>query len=164
MLSSSLNNDILNTSITNDANSSTVDLGSLRYLRNNNINKIIIASLNINSLPNKFDDLKLSIQQNIDILVITETKLDDSFPTSQFLIEGYQKPFRLDRNRNGGGILIYTRDHLPCKEVNAYQLPHDIEGIFVEIILKKCKWLMLRSYHPPCQNDQYYSGSLSKSF
>ena len=84
MLSSSLNNGILNTSLTNDANSSTVDLGSLRYLRNNNINKIIIASLNINSLANKFDDLKLLIQQNIDILVITETKLDDSLPTSQF--------------------------------------------------------------------------------
>ena len=33
----------------------------------------------------------------IDILIITETKLDDSFPEAQFFIEGFLKPYRLDR-------------------------------------------------------------------
>ena len=45
----------------------------------------------------------------MDILIITETKLDDSFPIDQFIISGYSKPSRLDRNRNGGGIIIYIR-------------------------------------------------------
>ena len=44
--------------------------------------------------------------------MITETKLDDSFPTMQFNIEGYHT-FRLDRNEYGGGILIYVRDDIP---------------------------------------------------
>ena len=42
----------------------------------------------------------------IDILMITETKLDDSFSVSQFGIDGFSTPFRLDRNKNGGGILL----------------------------------------------------------
>ena len=38
------------------------------------------------------------INGNIDIIVITETKLDVRFPSTQFSIEGYAKPSRLDRN------------------------------------------------------------------
>ena len=45
--------------------------------------------------------MKFLLQGKVDILVVSDTKLDNSFPTNQFLIEGYLKPFRLDRNRNG---------------------------------------------------------------
>ena len=45
----------------------------------------------------------------IDISMITETKLDDTFPVSQFEIDGFSTPFRLDRNKNGGDILLYIR-------------------------------------------------------
>ena len=50
--------------------------------------------------------LQLLIKENIDILIITETKIDDSFPTSQFCIKGYSEPYILDRNKHGE---IYTR-------------------------------------------------------
>ena len=40
---------------------------------------------------------------NIDILLITETKLDSSFPSQQFAIEGYSLPLRLDRTSEGWG-------------------------------------------------------------
>ena len=46
------------------------------------------------------------VKGNIDILIISETELDESFPVGQFLIEGYDVPFRFDRNGNGGGILL----------------------------------------------------------
>ena len=36
-----------------------------------------------------------------------EFKLDDSFPDSQFLIEGFGKPFDLDGNKNCGGIMLF---------------------------------------------------------
>ena len=36
-----------------------------------------------------------------------EFKLDDSSPDSQFLIEGFGKPFDLDRNKNCGGIILF---------------------------------------------------------
>ena len=78
----------------------------LRDLRVKNHNKIIIGNLNINSISNKFDALKTIIPGNIDIFVVNETKIDASFETSQFCVEGFNEPYRLDRNRNGGGILI----------------------------------------------------------
>ena len=52
------------------------------------MNMILIGNLNINSILNKFDQLKLFVRGKVDILVTVETKLDLSFPTYQFLIEG----------------------------------------------------------------------------
>ena len=49
----------------------------------------------------------------VDVLVVTETKLDDTFLTSQFLVTGFSVPYRLDRNRNGGGIMIFIRGDIP---------------------------------------------------
>ena len=72
------------------------------------MNRPVIGNLNINSISNKFDQLKLFVQGKVDILVITETKLDSTFPTSQFLIEGYSEPYRFVRNRNGCGVLNYV--------------------------------------------------------
>ena len=51
--------------------------------------KLILGHLNINSIQNKFEALKFIIGNNIDILLISETKLDDSFPSAQFLIKGF---------------------------------------------------------------------------
>ena len=63
---------------------------TLRKLRVTNIGNIIIAHLNINSLRYKFDSLVELIQSNLDILVIRETKLDESFPDAQFKINGFK--------------------------------------------------------------------------
>ena len=52
--------------------------------------------LNINSIRNKFDNLKLIIDEHVDILCVAETKIDNSFPTAQFSWPGYHKPHRLD--------------------------------------------------------------------
>ena len=109
------------------------------------MNRLLIGNLNINSISNKFDQLKLLVQGKVDILVITETKLDTTFPTSQFLIEGYSEPYRFNRNRNGGGILIYVREDIPSKPPTDHKLPHDIEGIFVELNLRKNKGLLFVS-------------------
>ena len=53
-----------------------------------------VGNLTINSISNKFDHLRLFVRGKVGILVITETKLDSPFPTSQFLIEGYSEPYR----------------------------------------------------------------------
>ena len=79
-------------------------LFEFKKLRTRNPNKIIIGNLNINSLPNKFEQLKDIVMQHIDILVLTETKLDDTFPTTQFLANGFSEPYILDRNRKGEGL------------------------------------------------------------
>ena len=79
-------------------------------IRLKNFNNIIIAYLNINSFVSKYDALKTIIPNNVDIMVVGETKLDDSYATSQFNIAGYSYPFRLNRDKHGGGLLIYVRE------------------------------------------------------
>ena len=132
-------------------------------MRLSNINKLIVGSLNINSISGKFEQLKTVINGNIDILLVVETKLDATFPESQFVIEGYSAPYRLDRNRNGGGILIYVREDIPCKKLSKHNFPDDIEGLFIEINLRKTKWLIFGSYHPPSQSDQYYFDNVGQA-
>ena len=119
------------------------------------MNRLLVSNLNINSISNKFDQLKLLLRGKVDILVITETKLDSTFPTSQFLI-GYSEPYCFDRNSNGGGVLIYVREDIPSKPLTDHKLTHDIEGTFVELNLRKNKWLLFGSYHPPSQSDESY--------
>ena len=92
-----------------------------------------MAHLNVNSIRNKIEDLKLLVAKNVDILVISETKLDESFPTSQFLIDGFKKPFRYDRNSNGGGILVYVRDKFPANEIKQVNVANSIEYLLTEI-------------------------------
>ena len=87
----------VNSSNTQEENS----LDSLRKLRLRNVNKVIIGNININSLPAKFDQVKEVILKNVDILVITKTKLDDTFPLGQFYVDVFTMPYRLDRNCNG---------------------------------------------------------------
>ena len=50
---------------------------------------ISIAHLNINFIYHKFEALKSFVWDNVDILVISETKLDDSYPINEFLIDGF---------------------------------------------------------------------------
>ena len=116
-------------------------------LRVRNVNKLIIGSLNINSISNKFDQLRLLVDGKVDILIITETKLDSTFPSSQFMIKGYSEPYRLDRNRNGGGVLIYIREDIPSKNLISHTIPSDIEGLFIELNLRNSKWLLFGTYN-----------------
>ena len=70
---------------------------------------MVITQLNINSLKNKSTSPSIMIKDNVDILLTSETKIDSSFPTAQFHIDGYII-YRRDRNENGGGLLLYIRD------------------------------------------------------
>ena len=108
----------------------------LKSLRIRNLNKIVVGHLNINSIRNKFDFLAHQVKGNIDILMISETKLDESFPPSQFFLDGYSVPFSFDRNGNGGGILLYIRDDIPSKLLS---MNKKTEGFFVEINVRNKK-------------------------
>ena len=113
-------------------------------------------------MSSKFNQLKLLLQGKVDILDLTESKLDSTFPTNQLLIKDYSEPFRFYRNRNGGGILLYIREDIPCKELKLLRYPHNIEWIFVEVNLRKTKWLLFATYHPSSEVDEYYFGKTEK--
>ena len=55
-------------------------------------------------------------------------------------MQGYSKPYRFDRNRNGGGVFIYVPEDTPSRELKIHNTPEDIESTFTEINLIKTKW------------------------
>ena len=93
-----------------------------------------------------FEDLVNGVRGNVDILLISETKIDDSFPLTQFLIEGFTTPYRLDQNGSGGGILVYIAEDIPSKLIPT-ELSNK-EVFFLELDLRKKKWVLCCSYNP----------------
>ena len=77
-----------------------------------------------------------------DILAVCETKLDETFPSSQFHMDGFSLPYRLDRNRNSEGVMIFVKEDIPSK--------HLTNGFSV-------------TYHPSAQNDQYFFNCIDKA-
>ena len=92
--------------------------------------------------------------------MISETKVDNSVPDGQFFLDGFGTPFRLDRNRNGGGIMLFIRNDIPAKVVSTDDRP--IESFYVELNFRKKKWL-LNSYNPKHRSIKSHLESLSKS-
>jgi len=100
------------------------------------LNRVIVGYVNINSIRNKFDALKDIVSQNIDILMVAETKINDSFPKEQLFMEGYSYPLRLDRDGNGGGLLVYVRSDIPSTELKSFKFDSDVECVCFEINLR----------------------------
>ena len=69
--------------------------------------KLVIGQLNINSIRNKFLEIEELIKENFSIFLVSETKIDESFPSDMFRIDGFSS-YRLDRDRFGGGLLLYV--------------------------------------------------------
>ena len=132
----------------------------LGSLRRSNLSRIILAHLNINSIPNKFNLLAEGVSSNVDIIKISEAKIDETFPARQFYIDGYTPPYRLDRNCNGGGLMIFVREDIPSKLI---ENSNSIEGIFLEINLRKKKWLLCGSYNPHKNLISHHLSVISKS-
>ena len=78
--------------------------------------------------------------------MISETKLDDTFPVDQFVLEGFSKPFRVDRNKNGGGILLFVREDIPARLISMEKA--HIESVFMELNLRKKNWIVNVSHNP----------------
>ena len=90
--------------------------------------------------------------------MISETKVDDTFPDGQFFLDCFGTPFRLDWNRNGGDII---RNDIPAKVVSTDGRP--IECFYVELNFRKKKWLLNCSHNPKYGSIKSYLDSLSKS-
>ena len=54
----------------------------------------VIAHLNINSLSSKFEPLAEMVEETIDFLLVTESKLDETFPMGQFQMRGFSRPIK----------------------------------------------------------------------
>ena len=86
------------------------DLQMLHNVRFEYPKNLLCGYLNINRLRNKIHDLRLIIHDvPIDYFIISETKLDNSFPNAQLAINNYEIRARRDRDKNGGGLIEFVR-------------------------------------------------------
>ena len=72
--------------------------------------------------------------------MISETKVDDFFPDGQFFLDGFETPFCLDRNRNGGGIRLSLGMTFLQKFVSTDGRPS--ESFYIELNFRKNKSLL----------------------
>ena len=77
-------------------------------------------------------------------------------------MDGFSKPYRFDRHKHVG-VMVYIRDTIPSKILEKHSCPNNTECLFIEVIFRKCKWLLCRTYHPPSQNEEYFFNFLDKA-
>ena len=121
----------------------TYDIRELKYLRNEDPYRVIVGHGNINSIKNKFELLVKYASNKLDILLVSETKTDDTLPESQILIESFLSPYRLDRTAKGWGISLHIREDITSKYLKKITENESFEGIFfMELKLRSKKWLL----------------------
>ena len=98
-------------------------------------------------MRNKFESLSTQVKGNIDFLMVSETKIDDTFPVGNFVVDGFSTPYWLDRDSNGGGIMLYVREDIPSNLLATDEKNH-IESFYTELNLSNEKWLINCSYNP----------------
>ena len=93
-----------------------------------------------------FDLLTEQVKENVDIQIISETKLDESFSDEQLRVPGLAAPFQKDWNSFGGGIMVLIREDILSKFLLLE--PEPFEGLYIELSLRRKKWLINCSYNP----------------
>ena len=93
--------------------------------------------------------------------MISETKINKSFPLGQFKINGFNAPLRLDHSSNCGDIVLFGREDIPAKLIVSETPP--VEGLYVEVKLRKQKWLTNCSYNPYKSRISQHVEALAKN-
>ena len=137
-----------NLCVNQDNRSETIN--ALKRFRCSYLKNLIICHLNINGLRNKFYEISDMLTQNlVDVLFLTETKLDASFPIAQFSLPGY-KTIRADRKSNGGGLMSVIRSDIAHRRRSDLESLsyHPVESMIIEIAVRQEKWLFVYLYSP----------------
>ena len=92
--------------------------------------------------------------------MISETKVDDSFRDGQFFLDSFGTPF-LDRNKNGGGIILFIRNDIPAKVISTDD--RHIESFYVDLNFRKKISLLNWFYNPKHSITESYLAVFFKS-
>ncbi|CAF1017571.1 unnamed protein product [Brachionus calyciflorus] len=90
------------------------------------------------------------------MLFLCETKLDETIPNSFYENNFYHK-IRLDRNRHGGGMVVFVKNSLL---VSKSMLIDDPELIYLQIKIKSLKFNFLYCYRAPNIQEQPFIDKL----
>ena len=138
----------------NPSNKETDCFTKLKTSRFKNPESVIMGQLDINSLRNKFESIKLIISPNFYILLVSETKLDEPFPNNQLFISVY-KMFRQDKTCFHGGLCTYIKENITSKQLNLH-LDKETEVIYLKINIRLRKWLIVGLCKPSSQNNSLF--------
>ena len=74
---------------------------------------LIRIRMNVNSLQNEVEEVGSLIKESkAYVVLLTETKIDRTYPDSQFAQSG-KSIYRNDRKNGRGGVMVYISDELP---------------------------------------------------
>ena len=94
------------------------------------------------------------------MFLVSESKLNHTFPSNQFRINGF-KIFRLDSNCFGGGLIPYINKNIPYKPLQEHVHLPNFEVIAIEFYQNNQKWLLLDLYKPSNQKTSDFIQNLS---
>ena len=108
-----------------------------------------ICHLNINSITSKIDELSIFVNTNkVDILLVSETKLDNSVHPSLYHLPDFHEPYLNNRNRDGGGTAIYTRTNLTVKRLTNLELDGE-DWVWAKVTTNGTSIILCSLYLPP---------------
>jgi hypothetical protein len=132
--------------------------------------ELCISHLNVQSLPSEispnpspYDQKYIKVDEifkqqvsdrKADLITISESWLDNSIPDTDITLANYVI-YRADRNRHGGGVMVYANETLPTVRRQDLET-NDTESIWLEIRLPCGNILVGTYYRPPGANEICY--------
>ena len=115
-----------------------------------NLEGFKIASLN--SLLKHIDEIRHVFRSTpFDISAINESKIDESILDNEISIPGYNL-IRKDRNRAGGGVVLYIRNNIPFSDRKDL-VPSSLEMVCAEINRPHSKSFLACTWYRPPNSD-----------
>ena len=104
--------------------------------------------MNVNSLLKHNDEIRYVLcSAPFDIFAVNESKIDELVPNNEVSITGYNL-IRKDRNRVGGGIVLYIRDNIPFSD-RENLVPTSLEMVCAEINHPHSKSFLVCTWYIP---------------
>ena len=126
------------------------------------LNGLKFYHINVHSLLPKIDEIRhVAYKLNIDCMSINETFLSEGISNNEIFIENYII-FRKDRDRHGGGVILYIKASLAPYIINVNNSGNNIESFWVDVVSSKHKLIIGTIYRPPNANSEYYECMLNE--
>ena len=120
---------------------------------------LLMIHVNIKSIQNKFDELKL-LNRGLksQVMTLSEAKINSSYKSDQFRLQGHQI-YRKDRKKGGGELNAYISSTIASKTVKTPTFKH-IEVLAIEMKINNKDLLLIGAYRPPKVTGKDYYLSL----
>ena len=111
-------------------------------------NNLRIAVINCQGVRNKRAELEnMCDYMDPDVLILTETKLDPSVNSSEFLPEHYKGDIRRDNKKGAGGVIIAYKDSLVAVQAEIPQV--NAQTVWAKVESRSGKPTQIGAYYRP---------------